>query len=80
VLTMPLFFASNAIYPVEMMPDWLRVIAKGNPLSYLVDALRSCMVHGGTSAFGYGKDIVVLLFALVLLEAIAAKLYPSVAT
>jgi len=46
VLSMPLFFASNAIHPLNIMPPWLRVIASLNPLTYLVDALRGLMVHG----------------------------------
>ena len=29
VLTMPLFFASNAIYPMAMIPDWLKVVRGG---------------------------------------------------
>src|SRR5712671_6405861 len=33
VLTMPLFFASNAIYPLSMMPGWLHVVSRGNPLT-----------------------------------------------
>jgi ABC-2 type transport system permease protein len=33
VLTMPLFFASNAIYPIDIMPPWLRVAARLNPLT-----------------------------------------------
>jgi ABC-2 type transport system permease protein len=78
VLTMPLFFASNAIYPINMMPAWLRVIARGNPLTYLVDALRSLMVVGGHSAFGLGTDMAVQLGALFVLVVIAARLYPSV--
>src|SRR4029077_19856928 len=41
VLTMQLFLASNAIYPLTLMPSWLRVVARGNPLTYQVDALRS---------------------------------------
>src|ERR1700722_14074752 len=52
VLTMPLFFASNAIYPLSMMPGWLRAVAVGNPLTYQVDALRALMIRGGTSSFG----------------------------
>ena len=44
VMTMPLFFASNAIYPIAMMPHWLQVIAKVNPLTYEVDALRILML------------------------------------
>jgi ABC-2 type transport system permease protein len=39
ILTMPMFFASNAIYPLDLMPNWLQVIAHLNPLTYLVDAL-----------------------------------------
>lgn len=49
VLTMPLFFASNAIYPISIMPGWLKVIAHLNPLSYQVDILRALMVMGGSS-------------------------------
>ena len=26
LLTMPIFFASNAIYPIDLMPAWLRAI------------------------------------------------------
>jgi ABC-2 type transport system permease protein len=78
VLTMPLFFASNAIYPLDMMPPWLKVVARVNPLTYLVDALRSLMVEGGHAVFGYGADVAVQAAALVLLVAVAAKLYPTV--
>jgi ABC-2 type transport system permease protein len=79
VLTMPLFFASNAIYPIQMMPGWLRVLAHANPLTYLVDALRALMVAGGSSAFGLGLDWGVQLVALVVLVVVAARLYPSIA-
>ena len=40
VLTMPLFFASNAIYPTSIMPTSLPAISFLNPLTYVVDALR----------------------------------------
>jgi ABC-2 type transport system permease protein len=46
---MPLFFASNAIYPLSLMPAWLKVIAEFNPLSYVVDAMRSMMLTGDYS-------------------------------
>jgi ABC-2 type transport system permease protein len=78
VLTMPLFFASNAIYPIDMMPGWLQVIARGNPLTYLVDALRALMIEGGRSAFGLGTDVGIQVIAIGALVAIAARLYPSV--
>ncbi len=76
VLTMPLFFASSAIYPIALMPTWLQVLAKVNPLTYQVDALRSLMVAGGTATFPVPLDFGVLAFALVILLVIAARLYP----
>ncbi|MGW2857199.1 ABC transporter permease, partial [Streptomyces sp. NPDC001215] len=47
-ITMPLFFGSNALYPVAVMPGWLQAISKINPLSYQVDALRGLLL--GTPA------------------------------
>ena len=79
VLTMPLFFASNAIYPVEIMPAWLRVVSRFNPLTYLVDIMRTLMVQGGHTRIGLATDAGVLVAVLVGLVALAARLYPSVA-
>lgn len=78
VLTMPLFFASNAIYPIASMPGWVRAVARVNPLSYQVDALRSLMVHGGQPIFGVGLDAVVLLLVFGALVLVTARLYPNV--
>jgi ABC-2 type transport system permease protein len=78
VLTMPLFFASNAIYPLSMMPAWLRALSSVNPLTYQVDALRYLMVQEGHLEFGLAFDFGVQLLVLALLIAIAAKLYPSI--
>ena len=78
VLTMPLFFASNAIYPLTMMPHWLQVIARVNPLTYLVNALRALMVQGGSSPAGLPTDFAVLAVVFVALVALGAKLYPGI--
>jgi ABC-2 type transport system permease protein len=48
-ITMPLFFASNALYPVRLMPGWLQAISKVNPLSYEVSALRGLLVGVSTN-------------------------------
>ena len=77
VLTMPLFFASNAIYPLSIMPHWLRVVATLNPLTYLVDALRGLMVEDGQSLYGLAADCGVLLAVFAALTAIAVRLYPK---
>ena len=78
VLTMPLFFASNAIYPIAIMPAWLQVVAQVNPLTYEVDALRALMVVGGTSTYGLGFDFLVLTLANIVLIAIGSKMYPTI--
>ena len=80
VMTMPLFFASNAIYPIVLMPNWLKVIATVNPLTYEVDGLRALMVQGGTSVYGLGVDFAVLLAFSAALMALAARLYPRLVT
>ncbi len=79
ILTMPLFFASNAIYPVDLMPPWLRIVSRFNPLTYLVDLMRGLMVQGGRAELGIARDAVVLFAVLLVLVAVAARLYPSVA-
>jgi ABC-2 type transport system permease protein len=80
VLTMPLFFASNAIYPLTLMPGWLRAVSKVNPLSYQVDALRTLMIVGSTTSFGLGRDFLMLFVAFAVLVAVATRLYPTIVT
>jgi ABC-2 type transport system permease protein len=78
VLTMPLFFASNAIYPVAIMPTWLQVLAHANPLTYEVDALRTLMLPGGISEYGLGADFAILIVSAAVLIVIGGKFYPNV--
>jgi len=75
VLTMPIFFASNAIYPLSLMPDWLRAVSHVNPLTYEVDILRALMLTQGTSDYGFVLDFGVLLATTAGLTAIAARMY-----
>src|SRR5450759_2129219 len=75
VLTMPIFFASNAIYPIDLMPAWLRAVSHANPLTYEVDALRALMLTNGTSEYGLLLDFGVLISATTVLIAVAARMY-----
>jgi ABC-2 type transport system permease protein len=59
-ITMPLFFASNALYPVDVMPDWLRVLSAVNPLSYEVNALRALLLGMPGNTW---LDVAILLLA-----------------
>lgn len=78
VLTMPLFFASNALYPIDLMPGWLKTLSIFNPLTYQVDALRYLMIAGETSHFGLATDFGVTFAALCFLLAIAVPIYPKI--
>ena len=75
VLTMPIFFASNAIYPLSLMPAWLRAISHLNPLTYEVDALRALMLTSGVSDYGLPLDFGVLAGVSAVLTAVAARMY-----
>lgn len=69
-LTMPLFFASNAIYPISVMPIWLQYVSKVNPLSYVVDVMRSMLLSG--SYENLPIDIFALLLATIIFITLAS--------
>lgn len=75
-ITMPLFFTSNAIYPVTVMPEWLRVISAFNPLSYLTDAMRSLLVTGEYSLVPL--DIGATLLATLIFATLATLLFKRI--
>jgi len=77
VLTMPLFFASNAIYPISAMPAWLQVVARLNPLSYIVDALRSLMIMNAPPG-NLPLDFVVIIAVTIVMVIIGSILYPRI--
>ena len=80
VLTMPLFFASNAIYPTDIMPSWLKTILRLNPLTHVVDALRTFMLAGSTSTFSLSHDYAVILLTTTIVVFLGARLYPRLAS
>jgi len=76
IITLPLFFASNAIYPIEIMPHWLQIVARINPLSYMVDGLRALLVSGSISQLP--MDLGILTVATLLISILSAYLYPKI--
>ena len=75
LVVMPLFFASSALYPLAIMPAWLRVVAHANPLSYEVSGMRDLLL--GIPAGGrLGLDFAVMIVFLLVTAIVAAKTYP----
>ena len=79
LMTMPLFFASSAIYPIALMPQWLQVVAMLNPLTYMVDGIRALMIEGAPSVRGVGVDLAVLTTVLCVLVALTGRRLPRLA-
>ena len=75
-ITMPLFFSSSALYPAKIMPGWLQVISKVNPLTYEVEALRGLLIGTATTLW---LDVTVLVGATVAAITCAALLLPRLA-
>lgn len=66
----PIFFLSGALFPLENLPEWIRLISYADPLTYGVDGLRGVLI--GVSFFGVFTDIIILAgfsLAMVLLGA-----------
>ena len=54
-------FLSGSFFPLEMMTDFLREIAKVLPLTYLNNGLRNSMVYGNASNALYNTTIVLVV-------------------
>ncbi|MCU0870130.1 MAG: ABC transporter permease [Burkholderiales bacterium] len=68
----PVFFLSGALYPLDRLPDWLRLAGRANPFSYAVDLLKHALLGAGGSRpgaeFAVTTDVAVLVgFTVVAL-------------
>ena len=64
LIVMPAFFLSSALYPLKNIPEFLKIISTINPVSYMVDALRSILAN--QSHFGLAKDLIVMAISFVV--------------
>jgi hypothetical protein len=72
VLTMPVFFANNAIHPTAMMENCLKVVSQLTPLTYIVDSLQTRILANGPSLFVPTADYVILLVAATIVVLVGA--------
>lgn len=75
-LIMPLFFASNALYPIKLMPSALQYIAFLNPLTYAVDAVRSLIILGDASHLC--TDVIALIVFDIVIFAAASMSFRKI--
>ena len=71
LLSLPLFFASNALYPIDSLPLAIKLISYGNPLSYFITGMRYFSLGpnfysvGAYYAYGTCDVLTALAFLLV---------------
>jgi ABC-2 type transport system permease protein len=59
--------AGGILFPVNILPDWLQVVARLNPVTYALEGMRAALLGGATLAALWRPLAILLLFAVVLL-------------
>ncbi len=73
IITFPMMFLSGTFFPISIMPEYLRSIAHGLPLFYIIEGLNNVMVYGNyTAALA---DIAVIAVVAIVIFVAAAKLF-----
>ncbi len=65
LFNMPLLFASNALYPLSVLPAWMRTLVLFNPTTYLIDAVRALAFGAEPALALFSSTAVLLLFAIL---------------
>jgi len=73
-LGMPLFMLSPALFPLELLPNWLAFVAKLNPVTYSVLLIRQIMT-GTIQISSVALDIAVICGFVVAMVALASYVF-----
>jgi ABC-2 type transport system ATP-binding protein len=75
-IVMPMFFLSGAMYPVEKLPEILKLITRINPLTYGVDALKHAIfIDSSIADFSIMTDLTFLVMSSITAVAAASFLF-----
>jgi ABC-2 type transport system permease protein len=61
--------AGGMLFPISVLPDWLQVIARLNPVTYALEAMRAALLSGTALGALWRPLTVLMLFAAILLPA-----------
>jgi len=73
ILVMPLFFLSDALFPLDKMPSWLQAVSLMNPITYAADGLRGLLI--GAGHFSIFLDFGVVIASLLVALAVSTYLF-----
>ena len=74
-LGMPLFMLSPALFPLELLPDWLTVIAKLNPVTYTVLLVRELMTGVSEGGIPIILSLGILIAFVLVMVALASYVF-----
>lgn len=57
----------GSLFPVSILPDWLQIVARFNPVTYALDATRAAILTGAGLLALWRPIATLLLFAVILL-------------
>ena len=72
-ISLPLLFASNALFPIKFMPTWMQYVASLNPMTYATDVARQLLI-GSTGIVSLQLDFAYLGAFALLFSAVSAVL------
>ncbi len=75
-LVVPLFFFSNALFPMQGAPRLLRLVLSLNPVTYGIDGLRGSL--DGSFRFDLGTDAAILGALAACVVAFASWLFSKI--
>lgn len=87
LLTLPLFFASNALYPLEFMPNELKLLCTVNPLTYFINGVRYFTIgeefysfgfHYSIGSYGLLLSVVLLMIFMFVMFILAMKIIKNI--
>jgi ABC-2 type transport system permease protein len=61
--------AGGMLFPTNVLPDWLQLVARLNPVTYALDAMRGALIGGASLPTVWRSLVVLMLFAAILLPA-----------
>jgi len=78
-IIMPMFFLSGAMYPVRLLPEILKLVAKLNPLTYGIDAIKHTIFPYETGPMGPDfspiADALIIFLLSIAFVLIAARAF-----
>ncbi|MHC4744804.1 MAG: ABC transporter permease [Planctomycetota bacterium] len=63
---------AGTMFPISVLPDWLRAVALCLPLTHSLEAMRKCLLTGASIRQVYGHLLALLLFLLILVPVSAS--------